>query len=191
MLAHNYQRAVATRQRPAETWLVMCLSHSSGLAGPLVGAVLTTSAAIEGPPPRQARRGGARPAAARSCRQHAARAREGTARLRRASGPPEAHGNPPQYPLLWNGNFPRALSHALRAADLHDGIAGDFLVTRSLLLGDLLHDAARGSALIRTGLGGKALARLRRVSEVCDREVLPGLRAVPKRDTRSLGRDLA
>src|SRR5262245_50296315 len=47
ILVRNYRRAVAVGQRPAETRLLMYMNYSSGLAGPLLGTILTTSAAIE------------------------------------------------------------------------------------------------------------------------------------------------
>ncbi len=42
-----YERAVARRQRPAETWFVMDLNYKLALAGPLLGTILSASAAIE------------------------------------------------------------------------------------------------------------------------------------------------
>jgi hypothetical protein len=249
MLVRNYQCAVAGGQRPAETWLVMSRSYSFELAGPLLGTILITSAAIEAflrlamrawherdrsrgdraagtsrrvelalrefdrllAPKRLAEAykaitRGACPSGVQSEFNHLCAFRNECfhadpvliTRTGREETTKKGHvrphlrsGEAPQYPLLWNGLFPLALSHAIRAVALHDAIVGDLFLRQDRVRGDPIHDESRESGLVRTGLPRQAKVQLERASDAWDQEVLPGLGAVSQRDLRSLGRDLA
>ena len=59
------------------------------------------------------------------------------------------HGRHPQYPHLWDGNFPLSLLHTLRAARLHGEIVTALYVRNpTLVLNDPLNDSSRELSLI-------------------------------------------
>jgi hypothetical protein len=62
--------------------------------------------------------------------------------------------SPKEYPLLWDGNRPLSLSHALRAVRLHDSIVGDLFARRSsrLYMHSDLHDRHPKHSMIETAL---------------------------------------
>jgi hypothetical protein len=90
-------------------------------------------------------------------------------------------------------DFPLGLSHALRAAKLHDAIVADLFCNGSpLALNDELHDVNRESGLILQrppkAVTSEVLAE---IANAWDRVVLPALEAVPEEDTRALVLELA
>lgn len=96
---------------------------------------------------------------------------------------------PNLYPLLWDGNRPLFLSHALRAARLHDAVVRDLFVGRSpkLYLHSDLHDRHPESNLIENGLP-KTLSPgvLDQLAAAWDNSVEQELSAVPDEEQREL-----
>ena len=169
-LVDIYKRATSRNQRRAETLLVMNLNYSTNLAGPLLGTVLTVSAALEvflrmsmrafweQDIPKQVRGKGTASMVAKKLaefdKKQAVPKLEQAYQTLLGRQVPQAvlrgfkglvgfrnncfHGDPVvilstggdqttrrevvrevyspnQYPLLWHGNRPLSLSHALRA----------------------------------------------------------------------------
>jgi len=204
-----YERVNSRNQQRAETLLVMNLHYAINLAGPLLGTVLSVSAALEGflrmsmrafweqNIPKQVRAKGTSTVLAKKLaefdRKQAVPKLEqayqtllgqpmsrfvekgfkdlvgfrnncfhsdpvlilstGGDQMTRGEVVREVY-SPKHYPLLWHGNRPLSLSHALRAVRLHDAVVRDLFVRRSskLYVHSDLHDEHPEHSLIENAL---------------------------------------
>ncbi len=245
-LSDIYSRAVERGQGPAETLVVMNFNYSSQLAGPLLGTILSSSAALEaffrmampaflGKDLSKQRRGRGtsnevlpklaefdelsllakldslyRALLNRRCHDafreevkhlvafrndcfHAdpvLRLKAGddeTIKRGRRRPVPFSRGIPPEYPLLWAGNRPLSLNHALRAARVHDGIVRELLAEPTLgYLRSVLEIGDDSQMHFIEGVLPKAVSPdvLEKLAQVWDNEVEKGLEGVSDDDRR-------